>query len=164
MNRIVIALAVLLGIAATASVAHAGFEAGDKTLSLSGAGTNDKDFNDGSFSLTLTPGYFISNEVEIGVRQTLTYADGFNGATFGFVDYNFNNVGDGKLVPYVGIAAGASYGEDVDTDWSAGPEIGARYFVNSTTFINVNATYQFDLQDGIEDGAFFYGVGIGFRF
>lgn len=164
MKRFLIALALLVGVVATAGIARADFEKGNWDLTLSGGGASDKDLNDTSFSLDLAPGYFISNEVEIGIRQNLAYNDGFAGATAAFVDYNFNHIGDGKLVPFVGLNIGYTYGEKIDDTWSAGPEAGVRYFLNSTTYLYGRAAYEFDLQNGIDDGGFVYGVGLGFKF
>ena len=47
--------------------------------------------------------------------------------------------------------------------WLAGPEVGLKYFVNSTTFTEVSAAYEFDLENGLDNGAFFYGLGVGFK-
>jgi opacity protein-like surface antigen len=111
MKRFAFALA-LFAVLATSGVAQAAFEKGNWDLTLSGSGANDKDFNDGSFALTLAPGVFISDEIEVGLRQNLSYSDGFAGSTTVFADYNFNHIGDGKLVPFVGLAVGYSYGEN----------------------------------------------------
>jgi hypothetical protein len=137
------------------------FEKGNFDLTLSGTGANDKDFNDGSFNVNVGLGYFISNEVEVAVRQSGGYSDGWSGSTAIAADYNFDL--NSKLVPFVGVSVGYTYGDGVNNTWSAGPEVGVRYFLNSSTYVQANGSYQFNLDDGIDSGGFTYGLGIGFR-
>lgn len=163
MKRFVIALAVLLGIVASVGAVQAqGFEKGDWALTLSGGGVSSKDLDNSSFTLNVAPSYFLSNEFELGVRQTIAYSDGFTGATVGFLDFNFR-MENRKFVPYVGANFGYSYGEGVSDDWRLGPEVGLKYFVNETTYVYGNVSYEFDLNDGFDNGGFVYGVGIGFK-
>lgn len=140
-----------------------GFQKGDWSLTLSGGGVSDKDLDDTSFSLSVSPSYFVSDSFEIGLRQGATYNDGFSGATTVFIDYNFR-MQNPKWVPFVGANFGYSYGEDVEDAWRAGPEVGLKYFVNDSTFLYGRAAYEFDLNDGFDSGGFVYGLGIGFRF
>ena len=65
--------------------------------------------------------------------------------------------------PYIGANIGYQYGDNVNDSWLAGPEAGVKYFVNATTFIDANVAYEFNLEEGLDDGAFFYGLGIGFK-
>lgn len=141
----------------------AGFQKGDWALTLSGEGTSSKDFDNSQFNLNVAPSYFLTNEFELGVRQNVSYSDGFSGATTAFVDYNIR-LENHKLVPYVGVSLGYAYGENLPDTWTLGPEVGVKYFVNDTTYLYGNAAYKFDLDDGFDSGAFVYGVGIGFRF
>ncbi len=68
-----------------------------------------------------------------------------------------------KFVPYIGANFGYSYGEGVSDAWRLGPEVGLKYFVNETTYLYGNMSYEFDLNDGFDNGGFVYGVGIGFK-
>jgi hypothetical protein len=163
---IVPALAALLMLAGNA---HGQFESGNWALTLSGSGANDQDFDGGTLGLNGSVGYFLSKEFELGLRQGVTWSDSADGAdgsvwaadTRLFADYYFDM---DRWQPYVGAFAGYSYG-DVDEDsWIGGPEVGAKYFVNSSTFIDVNVAYAFNLEEGLDGGGFFYGLGIGFRF
>jgi hypothetical protein len=153
----------VLALLALPALASAQFEAGNWAMELSGNGSNDQDFRTVDITANLSLGYFMTKELELGVRQGLIYADGgsnWAGNTAVFVDYHFDI---DRWQPYVGANIGYAYGENVSDSWIAGPEIGVKYFVNSTTFIDLNAAYEFNLEEGLDDGAFFYGLGIGFK-
>ena len=153
----------VLALLALPALAQAQFEAGNWEMRLAGSGSNDQDFRTVDINVNLGLGYFTTKELELGVRQGLTYADGgsaWAGSTVAFLDYHFDM---DRWQPYVGANIGYIYGDGVEDSWIAGPEIGVKYFVNSTTFIDVNAAYAFNLQEGIDEGSFFYGLAIGFR-
>jgi hypothetical protein len=146
------------------ALAHAQFQQGDWELTLSGSGNNDQDFRTYSWNVSGTLGYFLTKELEVGVRQGLTQSDGgsaWGGDTRGAVDWHFDL---GRWVPFVGANIGYEYGDTVDDAWIAGPEAGIKFFANSTTFIQANISYEFDLNNGLDSGSFFYGLGVGFRF
>jgi hypothetical protein len=146
------------------SLAQAQFKDGDYELTLSGSGNNDHDFRTGSASVNGSLGYFTSKELEIALRQGVIWGDGgssWNGDTRLAVDYHFD-LGN-RLVPFVGANVGYLYGDDINDEWVAGPEVGIKYFLNDTTFIQVMASYEFALCEGLDQGAFFYGLGLGVR-
>jgi outer membrane protein W len=137
-------------------------------LQLIGSGTNDTDFEGGSFSVTAQLGYFFTDQWEVAVRQGLGYADTgadstWTGSTRVGGYYHFNMDKAQVWVPYVGASIGYSYGDLTDDSWVAGPEAGIRYYVNSTTFINASVSYDFLLEESFGDGVFNYGLGIGFQ-
>ena len=157
-----------------AAAANAQYQAGDWELTLSGTGSNGPDFDGTSFGVNANIGYFLTKELEVGVRQTIAYSDitgggdGSNwaGSTRLAVDYHFDM---GRWQPYIGANVGYVYG-DVNDSFLAGPEGGIKFFVNSTTFINLAVEYQFffdsdtdDATDAFSDGQFLYSLGIGFR-
>jgi hypothetical protein len=153
----------VLALLALPALSQAQFEAGNWEMKLSGAGSNDQDFRTGDISVNLSLGYFTTKELELGVRQGLVWSDGgsaWSGDTRLFADYHFDM---DRWQPYVGANIGYQYGDSVSDSWIAGPEVGVKYFVNATTFIDVNAAYEFNLEEGLDDGAFFYGLGIGFK-
>jgi hypothetical protein len=153
----------VLALLALPSLSHAQFEAGNWALQLSGSGSNDKDFETGSAGIQFDLGYFLTKELEGGVRQGFTWADGgstWNANTNVYVDYHFDL---DRWQPYVGGFIGYIYGDNVDDAWVAGPEAGVKYFVNATTFINGFMQYNFDLNNGLDSGSFVYGLGIGFK-
>lgn len=158
-----IALIALVGVLAMPALAQAQFEAGDWELTLGGSGGNDHDFHEGSAAVSGSLGYFMTEQFEISLRQAVAWSSGgdWNGDTRVAVDYHFN-LAD-KIVPFVGAFVGYQYGDTVADDWIAGPEVGVKFFLNSTTFIQASAAYGFALCEGFGEGSFFYGLGIGVR-
>ena len=153
----------VLALLALPALASAQFEAGNWEMRLSGTGSNDQDFRTYDISVNVGLGYFLTKEAEVGVRQGLIMSDGgssWSGQTLAFLDYHFDM---DRWQPYVGANIGYAYGENVNDSWLAGPEVGVKYFVNSTTFIDLNAAYEFNLEEGLDSGAFLYGLGIGFK-
>jgi hypothetical protein len=143
-------------------------------FSLSGTGSNDREFDNGSFGVTGDYGYYLSRNLEIGARQSVNWAaianadDTINASTRFAVDYHFD-VAE-RWRPFVGLNVGAIYGDGVSDTGIAGPEIGVKYYVNPTTFIMLRSEYQFFFEDSDEidnnfdDGAFAHTLGVGFNF
>ena len=148
-----------------------GPEAGDWEFTLGGSGTSDKDFDNGGFSLGGSIGYFLTENWEIALRQSASFADfgesSWNGSTRVALDYHFDF---DRIQPYVGVNIGGFYGDDVDSTGAAGPEAGIKWYVKPETFIFVNCEYQFlfetadEIAHAFDDGVFLYGIGIGFNF
>ena len=160
-------------IAAVPSMAHAGFEKGDVDITLSGSGQNGPDFDGFTASANGSAGYFLTDALELGIRQTATYSDiassgNLSGATRVFIDYHFELAPN--LYPYIGGNIGYVYGDAVNDTFAAAPEAGIKYFVNPTTYIFGSVEYQFffdkanQASDNFSDGQFIYGLGIGFVF
>jgi hypothetical protein len=147
------------------ATARAQFKQGDFELTLTGSGASDKDFDSTALAGNGSIGYFFTDQLEIGFRQTVAFSDdGDSNITADSrvaLDFNFDL---GKFVPFVGGTIGYKYGDGVNDAWIAGPEGGLKYFVNATTFIYGAVAYDFDLNNGLDDGAWFYALGIGFRF
>ena len=157
----------VLALLALPALSRAQFEAGNWDLQLSGAGTASSggSFDTGDASAQFQLGYLLTKELEGGVRQTITWADGgsdWNGATFAFADYHFDM---DRWQPYVGANLGYRYGnQGVNDAWLAGPEVGVKYFMNATTYVDLRAAYEWDLNEGVDKGAYFFGLGIGVKF
>jgi len=146
---------------------------GDKEITLGGAGSSDKDFDDTVFSVQGSWGQYLSESSLWGVRQTVNARDTegesvkFDGSTRVFYDYHF---GTGKARPFIGASIGGVYGDRVDETFMAGPEVGFKYWVQDKTFITAMAEYQFlfksgsDAQDRYDDGVFLYSIGVGFNY
>jgi hypothetical protein len=152
-------------------LAFANFEAGNKELTLSGSGNNDKDFEAGAVGVAGSFGYFLTDSLEVGGRQSFSYADtgddsSWSASTRGFVDFNFDL---GAWRPFVGFNLGYVYGDDVTDTWETAPEAGVKWFANDKTFIYAMVEYQWfwretsDIGDNFDDGQFVYSLGIGFR-
>ena len=155
------------------AVAGAAPMTGDKEITLGGAGSSDKDFDDTVFSVQGSWGQYLSESSLWGVRQTVNARDSegesvkFDGSTRVFYDYHF---GTGKARPFIGASIGGVYGDRVDETFMAGPEVGFKYWVQDKTFITAMAEYQFlfksgsDAQDRYDDGVFLYSIGVGFNY
>jgi hypothetical protein len=148
------------------------FEEGDKEVTLSGSAANSKDFDGFVAGANASLGYFITDNLEIAIRQSLQYSDigvgsALNGSTRIALDFHFDLE---ALQPFVGANFGYVYGDAVNDTWEAAPEGGVKWFVNSTTFLFAMAEYQFFFDSGdsagssFDDGQFVYSLGVGFRF
>lgn len=146
---------------------------GDKEITINGQGTSDNDLDSNDFSLTGSYGHYINNQGQVGLRQTLTITDregsstDFDGATVVFYDHHF---GQGKARPFIGANLGFNYGDRTEETFSAGPEVGLKYYVLEKTFVQGMLQYQFlfedggDIDDNYDDGILYYSVGMGFNF
>jgi hypothetical protein len=152
-----------------------GFDPGNWELTISASAQNDRDFHGVAGSIEGSIGYFMTDNLEIGIRQTATYTDaGVTGpgegtsmafATDGFVDWHFDL---GQWQPFIGGNIGFIYG-DVNNTWEAGPEAGVKYFLNTSTFIFVMAQYEFFFNEGdvgtdaFSEGFWRYSLGLGVK-
>jgi hypothetical protein len=154
------------------SLSYGYFEEGDKEITLSGSASNSADFDgvfiggNGSF------GYFVTDNLELALRQSLSYTDigvgsALNGSTRVAADFHFDLE---AWQPFVGGNFGYVYGDAVSDTFEAAPEAGIKWFVNSTTFVFAMVEYQFffdqadEADNAFEDGQFLWTLGIGFRF
>jgi hypothetical protein len=151
--------------------ALAEFNTGDMELSLSGSGSSDNDFDATTASVEASLGYFLTPTLEAVIRQGIGFSDtpedsDWNASTRLGIDYNFPFT---QFVPYIGASLGYLYGDSVEEQFIAGPEVGLKSFVNDTTFILAAVEYQFlfddkdDADEAFNDGRFVYTLGIGFK-
>ncbi len=163
-------LAVLALIMLPAASAFGQFKQGDWELTLGGTGNNGPDFDGLSAGVNGSLGYFLADQFEISLRQSLTYEDftgsAWNGSTRVALDFHFDM---GALQPFVGGNLGYVYGDSVKDTWEAAPEAGVKYFLNGTTFVMFLAEYQFffnsgdSLDSAFNDGQFVYTLALGVR-
>lgn len=171
MNKtMALAFSALLAVPLTA--AAAGPVEGDKSFTIAGSGTNDKDFDNGAYGVTAEVGYFLTGAWQAGMRQSVNGFAGdevpnsWNGATRGFIAYNFL---DGKYRPYIGANLGGIYGEDVSNTGTAGLEAGLKLYVLEKTYINFGVEYAFlfndtdDFENKSNNGIYLYSIGVGFN-
>jgi len=162
LHRILIVFTVM------ALVAMALPQAQDWELTLSGFGASDNDFDNNSLGAAAQVGYYVTDDLEVYVRQSLNWIDpegsdsAFDGTTRVGVDYHFT-VGD-NWRPFVGANLGYTYGDTTDDSWIASVEGGVKYYVNTSTFVFGLVEYQFLLEESFSDGIFAYALGIGFNF
>src|SRR5690349_4027860 len=78
------------------AISQAQFKQGDWELTLQGQGANGPDFNGFSAAAQGSLGYFLTDQFEVNLRQTVQYTDvgvagsALNGSTTVGVDYNFD--------------------------------------------------------------------------
>jgi hypothetical protein len=162
----------VLGFFLSPCAAMAQFQMGDKELTLNGNGSSDKDFDNNVFSVEASLGYFFNKNLEVLVRQGVSVVDIpgsddlWNGSTRLGLDYHFDLQ---QWQPFLGASIGYLYGDSVKESFIAGPEVGLKAFVNTTTFILASVEYQIlfedadEADDQFDDGRFVYNLGIGFR-
>jgi len=164
-------------LAVNAQSSNIGPEEGDREFSLAGTGSSDQSFDSASLGVSGDLGWYMSDKMVAGIRQSINYADiqgenatddFWNGATRGYINHHFM---DDRARPFVGASLGGIYGDGVKDSAFAGLETGIKYYVRSKTFILARAEYQFlfsdtdDASDAFQDdGAWAYTVGLGYLF
>ena len=166
-----------LPMAAAAQSPDFGPVEGEREFTLSGTGSSDRDFDSSSIGLTGDVGWYLSDKMAAGVRQSINYADiqgegvsddFWNGSTRGYLNHHFL---ENRARPFVGASLGGIYGDGVKDSAFAGLETGMKYYVRSKTFILGRVEYQFlfddtdDATDAFQDdGIWAYTVGLGYHF
>jgi hypothetical protein len=154
----------LVSLLAYPALTLAQFKPGDVELTLNGSGTNSKDFESGSFNVGAGLGYFLTNNFEIAVRQTVAWAHVTDSdtafRTSGAIDFHFDF---DRFQPFIGANIGYIYGDAPEETGVAGAEGGIKYFLNSTTFIYASIDYDFSIKEGFDEAAFFYALGLGVK-
>jgi hypothetical protein len=153
-----------------------GPDAGDREFILGGSGSSNNDLENTTLNLGGELGWYWTDHFELGIRQSVNYADiesegieddYWNGATRGFFNYHFGN---GFVRPFIGASLGGIYGDGIDNRGFAGPELGAKVYVLSKTFLYARGEYQFFFEDAdnaderFDEGAWAYGLGVGYNF
>lgn len=173
---LVLGLASPLALPAQFSSSHESVAQGPDVgeFTLGGGGATNRDFDDSAGSIDFSYGNFLSPNSAIVLRQSLTYVNpdvggsNWNGATRLAYDYHFSS--DGAVRPFVGVSGGRIYGDNVHDSWTAGLEVGSKFFVQPRTFIYLMGSYDwlFDrghqLDDRFDDGRVAWNVGIGYQF
>ncbi|TKB10399.1 outer membrane beta-barrel protein [Desulforhopalus sp. IMCC35007] len=148
---------------------------GDSSLQLGGGFFHAQGADVGTLNVDLGYGYFLTENWQLGLIQTLGYSfiedgdDQWVASTIPYVNYNFRT--DESFQPFVGAFIGASYNED-DITGTMGPQVGFRSFVNDSTYIVVKYRYEWffdeldydDIEDNSSDGNHVVSLGVGFVF
>jgi hypothetical protein len=144
-------------------------------LTFGASAVNSSRFDGFSAAGDASLGYFLTDQLEVGIRQTVTYNDVvspriLDASTAAAVDFHFPLGERNEFMPFIGANLGYIYGSGVKNTFEGAPEGGLKYFVNNTTFLFVQVEYQFffrkgsGIGNGFKDGQFVYTGGIGFRF
>ncbi len=151
-----------------------GASKGDWEFSLGGGGASNRALNNSLGGVNASLGYFLTDGLEVSMRQFVNYSNGpggggtdYDGATFAGIDAHF---GTGRLHPFVGVTFGRLYGDSTNDSWAAGIEGGLKFYVLSKTFLFATGTYDWIFShasrpaDNFSDGAFLWSLGVGFNF
>jgi hypothetical protein len=161
---------VLAGLISLPFVANAQPAAKDWEIILGGNGQATTEFRrdnagnpGGQFGATLSLGYYINDNLEIALRQSLGYATSgsWTGYTRAAVDYNFLM---DKFVPFLGVNIGYSYANRGRTDsWAAAPEAGIKYYLQDKAFLFGMGEYAvpFRGKGPWDDGTWVFTLGLG---
>lgn len=168
MKNLLLMLALALTISLTAVAQPT---KGSVEMTLSGAGAATKDFDTSNFGLNVGLGYYLTDAVEAGIRQTVNL-DNLTGSALTEValDYNLHIPKLTRVLPYGGLTVGYAYGAKVADALQLGPEVGLKIYVHKNTFVNASIGYVWRFNspgafvDNASAGAFRYGVGVGFQF
>jgi len=171
MNKVMVLVASTLLATPLAAFAVGPVE-GDKSFTISGSGSNDKHFDEGSYGVSAELGYFLTDSWQAGIRQSINGFAGdevknsWDGSTRGFIDYNFLN---GTYRPFLGVNVGGLYGENTSNTGTAGVEAGLKLYVLDKTYINFGVEYSYlfedskDFQNKSNNGQYLYNIGVGFN-
>ncbi|MEQ8662588.1 MAG: hypothetical protein RLW62_17390 [Gammaproteobacteria bacterium] len=143
-----------------------GPRAGSWESTLTGSGQSDDSFDNSNFGVTGSLGYYKTKNLLFTVKQSLQLNDDndstlFGGRTIGQAAYQWDH---GRWQPYVGMNVGGIYGATVSDEAVFGPEVGLKYYVNESTFMFGNISYEVPFDECCNDGVVPYSVGVGFNF
>jgi len=149
-------------------------QAGEREITLGGAGGSNTDFDSSFGGVNLSFGTYINPNLMWSIRQSINYSNPdvggtqWNGATRLAFDQHL--AARGAVRPFIGVNIGRVYGDAVDDTWAAGIEAGAKFYVQSRTFVYAMAEYGwfFDrarrIDNSFSSGQLNFGLGIGYNF
>lgn len=148
--------------------------AGVKELTFGGSGGSNRRLSDSFGGATGSLGIYFNNEWQGVIRQSVNYSnpDGaprtWNGSTKLALDYHFTELG--SAMPFVGANFGRIYGTSLRDSWSAGLEVGVKYYLQSKVFVFAMAEYGWlfqharELDNKFGSGQLSWSTGVGFNF
>jgi hypothetical protein len=169
MNKAVSA-AIFVFILLASSAATAAPLRGAHEAQISGGFFHAEDSDDGSLNADLSYGYYLTPGWQLGVRQALNYnfiddrRDFWIATTSPFLNYHFRLTD--IIVPYVGGFLGLVW-NDRDATGTLGPQVGVKFFVHDTAFLNLGYRYEwfFDriraVDNNASEGNHVFNIGIG---
>jgi hypothetical protein len=160
----------IIAIALSPACSSGQLKRGDFELTLSAAGFTPIRDKGLEAAVSAGLGVFLTDNIELGVRQQFIYDDldvaaSFNGATLFAADWNLTIAS--RWQPFVGAFVGYQYGDLVSASAQAGPEAGLRYFVTPDAFVYLLTDYRFLISgngNSQDDDELTFSIGIGARF
>jgi hypothetical protein len=170
-------LAVFLIVAGSMS-SFAAQSKGDSSLQFGGGFFHAQGADSGTLNLDVSYGYFLSENWEFGVMQSVGYVfvdeadDTWGASTIPFINYYFTGLSENdSFQPFVGAFLGASYNEN-DTTGTIGPQVGFKSYITDKTYVVVRYRYEWffdeltvdDIENTTSDGNHAVTLGVGFVF
>jgi hypothetical protein len=149
---------------------------GEREFTLGGSGSSNRDFDSSNGGVSFSYGQYLNETNLLVLRQSINYSNpstpGASQSWYGATRLAFDHhlTARGAFRPFVGANIGGVYGDSVRDTFAAGLEVGGKYYVQPRTFIYAIVEYGWffrkarSLDDTFDDGAFNWGVGIGFNF
>jgi len=146
--------------------ADPGPRAGNWEATLTGAGLSDDTFDTNNLGASGSLGYYINKNFILTFRQGLFFGDNNNSTLVSArsivqAAYQWDFA---RWQPYVGMNVGGVYGAGIRDDALFGPEVGMKYYVNESTFLFGNISYEVPFDNCCKDGVVPYMMGVGFNF
>ena len=156
---------------AVADRGYFGPDRGQLEFTLAGSGQADIDFERSAASFVIDANLYLTRDWSAGLRQSVGLVERDDDpetslSTSLFTQYHF---GRGQLRPFVGVAVGYSYGEEVSETFFGGPEVGTRFYLQRRAFLFARVSYDVLLNndegdEGGTDGRLLSSFGVGFSF
>jgi len=149
-------------------------QAGEREITLGGSGASNQEFDDSFGGVNFSYGWYTTSTALWSIRQSINYSNPsiggtrFNGSTR--VAFDMHLAERGPVRPFVGVNVGGVYGDNVRDTFAAGLEAGAKFYVQSRTFVYALVEYGWffrnarNVDDTFRDGQFTWSVGVGFNF
>jgi len=143
-------------------------------ITIAGSGGTNREFSDSFGGISGSYAVYFNNEWQGVIRQSLNYTNPsgagtrWHGSTRVGADYNFTELG--MLMPFVGASFGRIYGTALKDSWSAGIDVGSRYYVGRRMFVFGMLEYNWlfergrDLDNNFGRGQILFSTGLGFNF
>lgn len=149
--------------------------ANSNEIQVSGGFFHAQGSDTGTLTADVSYGRFLSNPaLQVGFRQGLLilFTDGpgtpWLGVSTPFFNYHFLGLfQDNRVVPFLGISAGAVWNDD-DFTGTLGPQAGGKFFLSNQTFLQLAYRYEWFFEEldrannESDDGNHVVSVGLGF--
>jgi hypothetical protein len=140
---------------------------GSWEATLAGSGASLEEFDNNTFGVTGSVGYYVLKWMPVGFRQSIitNFGDEVQDVTAGNSRaYLELQAPLGRFQPFVGVVGGYQYGDGVDDAFLVGPSAGIKLWVSETTFAYAQGEYQITEDSSFDEGNALYQFGMGLTF
>lgn len=172
MKKLMAVIVSMVAFVTSVMSADSAFDTNAWSLTISGVGNTAVNGGATAFGTDVGVSYAgafgLPAQLDTGLRQGIYYVNNTTGDTIGgrtalFGDWNVQLYK--KLYAFAGAEVASQYGFG-KTKWTAGPEVGVKYFVKKDVYLYGQVNYNFQLNDrkGSDLDNLSYGLGLGLRF